>query len=89
MKPYNICIDLDKYCAVSQRKTLEYYATLLENWQKVSQHREQQMPYNENGIEITCYKLSFDKLTNCYRLTDEAVTINSSNLSGAPVQISK
>lgn len=88
MLPHNISIDLNKYCVVKHRTTSELYAALSQDWQTVSQQREQQMTSMDKGVEITCYKLSFDIPTNCYRLTDNTIKINSSELSGVPVDIS-
>ncbi len=89
MLPHNISIDLNKYCIVKHHGTSEFYATLLQDWQAVSQQREEQMTSVVTGVEIVCYKLSFDTPTNCYRLTDDTIIINSSELSGVPVQINK
>lgn len=88
MLPHNISIDLNKYCVVKHRTTSEFYVALLQDWKTVFQHKEQQMTSMDKGIEITCYKLSYDTPTNSYRLTDDTIKINSSELSGVPIDIS-
>jgi len=89
MLPHNIFIEQNKYCVVKHCKTSKYYATFLQDWQKVSQHREQQMAAIDNGIEIVCYKLLLDTPTNCYWLTDEISKLYSSELRIVPITISQ
>jgi hypothetical protein len=54
MLPHNISIDLNKYCVVKHRTTSEHFAVLLQDWQTVSQGKEQQMTFMDKGVEITC-----------------------------------